>query len=365
MSISDGLIASRPGLRTRAGSEVVGRGTTAGERRLLSFFVLWVGFGLAIDARKHNTEESLDTFFTSAHGLLYAGWFACATYLLYIARKRMLGGAKRFDAIPEGLVGASAGAALFGVAGLGDMSWHIKWGVEQGPAILFSPTHLGLMCSFLLLAFGPIRALWMDRKENVKQLTLIEILPAALSTAVVGFIFSVFLGFNNPYGSPGIFTNKIPLPIPDLAVAFTFSQIAGLLLFNVALFGSLLLLLRRWEVPFGAITILFAVHALCFLISIDFTTKPLMLAIAVAGLAMDVLWFGLRRLPMKRVAFRVFGFFSPLVYWGTYIAFSIDGRKMEWEREIWTGSLLWTAVIGLGISAVLLPPRTAPESYLD
>jgi hypothetical protein len=72
-----------PSTELRVGGPAhVESGTTPRERAVLSFFVLWVGLGLAIDTRKHNTEESIDTFFTSAHGLLYAGWFACAVFIL-------------------------------------------------------------------------------------------------------------------------------------------------------------------------------------------------------------------------------------------------------------------------------------------
>jgi hypothetical protein len=346
----------------------VGRGTTTKERAILSFFVLWVGFGLAIDTRKHNTEDNIDTFFTSAHGLLYAGWFACAIFILYIARKRMAGGATAFEAIPEGLKGASAGALLFGVSGLLDMGWHIKWGVEQNVAILFSPTHLGLMASFFLLAFGPIRALWMDESSKARRLNLVDLGPAALCAGVLGAIFSVFLSFNMPFtpnGNGGIFTTKLPLPIPDLEVAFTLSQISGLLLYTVAVIGSALLLLRRWDIPFGTMTFVFGINALCTLISVDFAVKPLMLAMALGGFAMDVLWLLLRRFSARRIVFRVFGFLSPLCLWGTYLAFTIVGRQIQWQRELWTGTLLWSAIIGLGLSSIMLPPASSPKSYLD
>jgi hypothetical protein len=350
--------------RPIARSHAIGGGTTVRERAILSFFVLWVGFGLAIDARKHNTDVSIDTFFTSAHALLYAGWFACATYLLFVARKRMQSGAKGLAAIPSGLVGATTGAALFGISGLLDMGWHIKWGVEQNAEILFSPTHLGLMVSFLLLAFGPIRALWMERTASKRS----DMIPVALATGVIGTIFSVFLGFNSPFnsaGRDGIFALKNPTPIRELDQFLQVSSITGCLLATIAIIGPILLLLRRWDIPFGTATIAFSTTAVAALISNDFQLKSLMLALAAAGLAMDVLWFGLRRLSHRRVAFRVFGFLSPLALWATYMALTLPGRSMQWSREFWTGTLLWTAIIGVGLSAVLLPPLATPPTHLD
>lgn len=356
--------ASRAAFDRPKSSVAVGGGTTARERALLSFFVLWVGFGLAIDSRKHNTEADLDTFFTPAHGLLYAGWFACAMYLLYIARKRMHGGVTGLAAIPQGLRGATAGALLFGVSGLGDMGWHVKWGVEENTAILFSPTHLGLMASFLLLAFGPFRALWMERQE----VTLVDMLPAAFSLGVVGTIFSVFLGYNSPITplvDGGIFTTAAPVPIPDLAQVFVLYSVSGCLIFTAALIGPLLILLRRWDMPFGTATVAFSITALCVLISVDFGMKTNLAALAGAGVIIDVLWQVLRRFPERRVAYRVFGFLSPLALWGTYLVFTIQGNSIIWEREFWTGTLLWTALIGLGLSAVLLPPKETPIGHLD
>jgi hypothetical protein len=358
-----------PSTELRVGGPAhVESGTTPRERAVLSFFVLWVGLGLAIDTRKHNTEESIDTFFTSAHGLLYAGWFACAVFILYVVRQRMAAGANAFAAVPEGLKGAAAGAVLFGVSGLLDMGWHITWGVEQNLAILFSPTHLSLMTSFFLLAFGPVRALWMDANDSVKRLTLINMGPAALSVGVLGVIFSVFLSFNMPFtptGDGGIFTTTLPLPIPELATLVTVSQISGLLLYTVAVIGSALLLLRRWDAPFGSMTVVFGVNALCTLISVDFAFKSLMLSMVVSGLTMDVVWFCLRRLPNRRIAFRMFGLLTPLSLWGSYLAFTVVGSRIQWERELWTGTVVWSAIIGLGISAILLPPRKTPKSYLD
>ncbi len=354
--------------QARTEEQVASQGTTGRERAILSFFVLWVGVGLAIDTRKHNTEESLDTFFTSAHGLLYAGWFASAVYLLFIARRRMQAGAQGFDAVPHGLIGASVGAVLFGISGLLDMGWHIKWGVEQNVAILFSPTHLGLMTSFFLLAFGPIRALWVDTSGATGRLSLAKIAPAAISMGVIGTIFSVFLSFNSPFtpiSDGGVFTTELPLPVPQLALAFQLSQITGLLLFTVAIIGSMLLLVRRWDIPFGTLTATFAVTAISALISVDFILKPLFVSMAVAGLLMDVAWLLLRQISSRRSAFRLFAFVSPLLLWGTYIAFTIRGHNLVWQREFWTGTLLWTAIIGLGLSAILLPPRSTPVSHLD
>ena len=352
----------------RTEEQVASQGTTGRERAILSFFVLWVGVGLAIDTRKHNTEDSIDTFFTSAHGLLYAGWFACAIYLLFISRKRMQAGSRGFAAVPHGLIGASVGAVLFGISGLLDMGWHVKWGVEQNVAILFSPTHLGLMTSFFLLAFGPIRALWVDSSGTTGRLSLVNIAPAAISLGVVGTIFSVFLSFNSPFtpiSDGGVFTTELPLPIPQLAQAFQLSQITGLLLFTVAIIGSMLLLVRRWDIPFGTLTATFAVTAVSVLVSVDFILKPLFLSLAIAGFVMDVAWSLFRRMPARRSGFRLFGFVSPLILWGTYIAFTIRGNNLVWEREFWTGTLVWTAIIGLGLSAILLPPRSTPASHLD
>ena len=67
------------------------------ERATLAILVTWIAIGLAIDTRRHRTDRSLDTFFTSGHAVLYAGWVASAVFMLYLVRRRQATGLTRLQ----------------------------------------------------------------------------------------------------------------------------------------------------------------------------------------------------------------------------------------------------------------------------
>ena len=50
------------------------------------------------------------------------------------------------------------GVIVFGAGGIGDMVWHVAFGVEAGLEALLSPTHLVLLAGGILLLTSPLRA---------------------------------------------------------------------------------------------------------------------------------------------------------------------------------------------------------------
>ncbi|MFL6088303.1 MAG: hypothetical protein ACJ74F_35090, partial [Mycobacterium sp.] len=40
--------------------------------------------------------------------------------------------------------------------------WHTAWGIETTINILFSPSHLGLGASMVIIVTSPLRAMWSD-----------------------------------------------------------------------------------------------------------------------------------------------------------------------------------------------------------
>src|SRR6266542_6356168 len=92
----------------------------------------WLIGGLFLDGWAHNTRPQLETFFTPWHAAFYSGFAATAAWMGWLVwtRHRAAGGSWR-AAVPAGYGLGLAGLALFVVSGLGDMTWHLVFGIEQ------------------------------------------------------------------------------------------------------------------------------------------------------------------------------------------------------------------------------------------
>jgi hypothetical protein len=104
----------------------------------------WFTAGLMLDAWAHNNVPELETFFTPWHAVFYSGFAATAAWIAWTARGALRPDGSRVAAIPVGYGAAIVAVVGFGVAAIGDFSWHTIFGIEQSIDILFSPTHLGL-----------------------------------------------------------------------------------------------------------------------------------------------------------------------------------------------------------------------------
>ena len=142
--------------------------------------IWWLG-GLFIDGWAHSNIPQLETFFTPWHAVFYSGYLAVAlTLLVQILlnlRKSALsaGGStpslvtlireslpsnRCLRAIPIGYELSALGVVIFGVSGIGDLTWHLILGIERSTEALLSPTHLGLALGIGLALSGPLRAAW-------------------------------------------------------------------------------------------------------------------------------------------------------------------------------------------------------------
>ena len=84
--------------------------------------------GLYVDGWAHAHGRVDNTFFTPWHAVLYSGYFINAVLLvgtLFINHARGLTWQK---ALPAGYELSLLGVPLFGIGGVGDMSWHTLFG---------------------------------------------------------------------------------------------------------------------------------------------------------------------------------------------------------------------------------------------
>lgn len=312
----------------------------------------WVLVGLLLDAWAHNNIPELESFFTPWHAVLYSGFAANAAWIAGIVYRHVRAGRRGLAAIPVGYGLGVLGVPMFAAAGVGDLLWHTVFGIEQELKILFSPTHLVLAVSMILIATSPLRSMW----SGVDAPSLRGLLPAVLSVALVGTGLLVFLQYANAFiWSPAAIVSALSTDLHH-GGGDPVGLVTSIAVTNVVLLGPLLMLGRRWPVPPGAATIYFVLVAgLCAAVT-EFRSPAVLLGVVAAGIGADALAGWLRPAPTRRNPYLAFAALVPLVTWSVYlVAATLGAGTGPTIVEFWTGIPVVAAVHGLLLGTLSAP----------
>jgi len=309
--------------------------------------VCWFVCGLFIDGWAHNHGLVDRTFFTPWHALLYSGYAANAAFLTFTFVRNHLRGQRWSEAIPDGYQLALLGAPIFAIAGVGDLIWHTLFGFEVGIEPLLSPTHLLLAFSAILIMSGPLRAA-MRRDIPVESQNWATLLPAILSMTAVLSVFTFFTSFVNPF-------------VQTWTLQATFDDgkelgIASVLFLAGIQMGLVLVALRRWKLPIGTLTFVFTINVA--LMGVFNDNYPLIPVATLAGLIADFLLWWLQPSITRPEALRLFAFSVPVIFFLCYFVPIILSVGITWKIHLWLGSCVMAGLIGLGLSYLLVPPRS-------
>lgn len=330
---------------------------SAKEDLLTVAFTGWLILGLFVDGWAHNNDKP-ETFFTPWHGLFYSGFIATALW--------MWSRYQRHGRAPAGYGLGMVGVLGFAAGGVADMAWHSIFGVEIDLEALFSPSHLLLFASALLILSSPLRAAWSDpatRAPGLRQFVP-PLMSATLVTAAVTFFlmpFSPFLS-NAATREPYRFVENFPTGDvgPWLAEEVQLGGLASILLTTVVLMAPALLLRRRWTLPFGSLAILFGTVAAMISATEGFAMGETAFAGILAGLAGDVLLRALhRRDTATAPTLRIVGAVVPAALWLAYFGLLTLFYSVGWTVELWAGITCLASLTGLGLS-VLVAPQALP-----
>lgn len=345
---------------------VAGTATAAGRRPGTSIrddlvtvaFGGWLILGLFTDGWAHANLPGLETFFTPWHGLLYSGFAGSALWLAVLARRgRRLGRSWR-RALPVGYPLAALGVLAFGAGGVGDMLWHVMFGVETGIDALLSPTHLVLLVGGALVLTSALRAGWA-RPPDPEGPSLRGELPAVLSlvlvTALAAFFLlyvSVFTGAaaaegltRIPEGAPGHEAAELP------AVA----GLAAYLITTLVLVAPVLLAQHAGRRPPGTIVLLVAVVAWLSAAVGGLTPYGIAAAVAVTAgaAAAEPLVARIDRsgLPAAVRSSAVAAAVPALIWPAQLVAVAVtDG--VRWPVELWSGVVLLSVLVAAALGLV-------------
>lgn len=314
---------------------------------VMALIFSWPLIGAYSDAWAH-VHIRLDTFFTPWHGVLYSGFLAVAITMFALPVINMRRGIPWRQALPAGYGLSFVGVLVIFVGGPGDLLWHTIFGIEKELDAAFSPTHLLVALAIGLIVSGPLRAAW--HRDNGRAPGFSALLPGMISLAFTLSTITLITQFAHPF----FYTWAA---VGEQTVSPNTAKMIGALdiLFETGvLMGLLLVTLRRWALPFGALTLVFTLNAVALSFMHDYFY--LIPGAVLTGLMADVLVRYLQPSVVNTLALRIFAFAVPvtsqLLYFGALMLHS----GVWWSVHMWLGVTAWSGVAGLLLSFVAVPP---------
>ena len=314
----------------------------------------WLMIGIFVDGWAHqHLGNQLESFFTPWHAIFYSGFVATAGWVLWLASRGWRAGRRGLAAFPAGYPLAALGVPVFALGGLGDLTWHTIFGIEVDLDALLSPTHLILFLGAELLVLAPLAAAWAEPVGRVAPLSVRwpAVLAATAALSFASFMHMYLWAFL-----------MVPNGAPDDRAALAFTLVTALILA-----APPLILLRRFALPPGALTVMYAVNTLLMVLMTVGLAQggQLVGLLAIIGLALDVLAWVLRPSPRRVYAYRAFSALLGLVTWfGFYTAVKLT-QGLTMSLELWAGVCVMTGLGGLALGALIVPPALPREAMED
>lgn len=307
--------------------------------------------GIYLDAWAHNHGKVDNTFFTLWHAVLYSSLFLAILGVIAALVTYHNRGYAWQDALPRGYELSLVGVGLFAVGGVGDLLWHELFGIELRLDAAFSPTHLFLAVAMALVLSGPVRAAWLRTTTAGGWAAW---LPLLLSLTYTLSVLTVVTQWMHPFVQ--VWAGKDAAGDSDVAHGL---GAASVWVQTVLLMGCVLLAMRRWPLPFGALTLVFGLNALLLSFMHDqYRFIPVALA---AGLIADLLLRQLKPGVERPATLRLFAFAVPVVLYALYFLTLIFTEGITWSVHMWVGTVFGAGVLGFLLSYLLVPPAL-PEA---
>lgn len=363
------------------------------EDAVTAFLAAFTLVALFWDGLRHNGLTGEDEFWSPPHIAMYLGLTALGVWIAIVLLRYQKGlDLLDWSAVPRGYRLAFAALPLAAIAGPADFMWHEAYGFENQIDSTYSPPHQGLFYAGAMLAAIPAAAAW-QRRANAPSLR--EFLPTVFSmTSVVLAMLFVIHQLIPFYGGGIVATQDFQNDIAGRADAFspgadavhaeglslaltnygdeafpfyffsTHMTTAGIFLYTIGLIGGILLLRRRWTLPFGTLTIMGAFMALVWPMLTEYRMAELIPVLTLGGLAGDLLMkrFAGAPGPTKAGRIRLFALLMPPIVWALFfLCIELLGGGLGFEATLWVGLLGTTAGIGYAVSLLVFPPYNTVE----
>lgn len=313
---------------------------------LMVLLALLLTGGTYLDAWAHNHGYSNSSFFTPWHAVLYGAFLCVAIAVLVMMVPKLARGLPWFDTLPIGYELLPIGTALFACAGASDFLWHTLFGLENDIEALLSPPHLGLVAGALLIIGAPLRAAWLrpGTPAGWREWT-----PALLSVSLLLTMITFILQFAHPWVVPVASLRWYP-PTDLLRFYRQGLGVIGLLLHTAIVMGALLLLIRRWRLPFLGCCFILVTNAL-FASVLDNIYWAIPVAV-IGGIAGDLF---LRSVSATEPAKQhMFALIVPMTLTIAYFIAIIGIEGTWWTIHLFGGSVMLAGAIGIALSYLIV-----------
>src|SRR5712691_4218066 len=309
---------------------------------------IWLMVGGYSDGWAHN-HIPVDNFFTPWHAAFYSGFLAAMIFLVGTFIRNRRRGYSTQLAMPAGYELSLLGVVIIFFGGIGDMFWHILFGIELNIDGALSPTHIAITIGLALVISGPFRAAWRRTKVRSKQ-SLLSLLPMLLSLTFTLSTITIIMQIFHPF----VFTWA-----SDPAGSNRGLGVVSILLQTGILMGLVLLTVRRWVLPFGSLTLVFTLNMVFLSFMQDHYL--LILVAAGAGLTADLLLWWWKPSVARPDALRLFAFAVPVVLYLLYFLALTLTTGVYWTIHLWLGSTVVAGIVGFLLSYLLVPPQVPGE----
>jgi hypothetical protein len=267
---------------------------------------------------------------------LSAGWIAITGFLVTVLSRNLARGRPWRAALPAGYHTALAGAGVVGLGMIMDIDYRLVAGFGSGMEALYAPTHLLELAGGALMVGAPLLQALREQPERAGW-------PVVVSAALTLSTLTFFTLYANPL------IDLWPAKSVPYIWEIKSLGVAALLMQTTLLTGTMVLLVRTFELPRGSLTVLCGLNGLyVVLVHQHFELYPVML---VTGLVADGLRARLRPGIPGSNRLQVFAAAVPvtytLVYYGGIVL--LEGGTY-WGVPLWIGQVMAAAFGGVIVS---------------
>ncbi len=328
----------------------------------------WFIVGLYLDGWAHShLPDSFESFFTPWHGVLYTGILSIGILLIITQRRNISKGYSWKQSLPQGYILALLGFLAFVGGGIFDFVWHELFGSEADIEALLSPAHLLLATSGFIVVTAPLRSAWNDRKRHGWSAMFPVILSATLALSILTFFMEYVHFYNTPVIlviDPGSAETLIEMEDPRFLP--NMYGVLSSIVPSLLIIGTLLILLSRWTLPFGTMTLVIGINAgfMYFMSWGEVNRFPaLLIGMLVVAILADVLWHQLKQVNDPTKARYIFTFSVPFTMSLLYLlllhqtSLSQNGEGLWWAIHMWLGVPFVAGIGGVLLSVLQLSAR--------
>ncbi|HLU30013.1 MAG TPA: hypothetical protein VKZ65_16400 [Glycomyces sp.] len=315
----------------------------------------WFSGGLVLAVHAAATDRSAPSF-TWWHLVFYTGCLAVTAWIAFLlVRAHRAEGRTGLAAVPHGYGSAVIGIPLFLVSGLADLVWHAVFGAAESLDLLFSPAHLGLAVSGVLIVAAPWLSAWRRDALGAEPEPVGAHLRFAAPALSLGAVFAAAVLFVSYGFAFALRPSEVASGLGETAGPAGWAVAASIMFTTLAVLALVVLASGRFRLPPGFFTVAFVLPALMAGANAGFANLGFVLLFLASGALADLLTWLVRPDLRRRKDLLVFAAAWSLPTWTAYMVLVRVAEGVWPAVETATGAPLAAALVGAAFMLVIQP----------